>query len=89
MDRQRSDREAAGEDEGHTTAEAADAAADVPDEAGAADAPSAEAVRERLRRRSLFLRELAEARELRRRVAPWRSRRARIHEALRKRTFRF
>ncbi|MCP9969031.1 hypothetical protein LUX57_30820 [Actinomadura madurae] len=47
-----------------------------------------EQVRERLRRRAVFLRELAEARELRRRVTPHRSRRARIHAALRRRTFR-
>lgn len=49
---------------------------------------SAEADRDRRRRRAVFLRELAEARELRKRVAPRRSRRARIHEALRMRTFR-
>ncbi|MFC0039458.1 hypothetical protein [Actinomadura rayongensis] len=51
-------------------------------------APTPEEVRERLRRRAVFLRELAEARELRRRVTPHRSRRARIHAALRRRTFR-
>ncbi|MWA01347.1 hypothetical protein F8568_013325 [Actinomadura sp. LD22] len=55
--------------------------------AGAGDV-SPEQVRERLRRRAIFLRELAEARELRRRVTPHRSRRARIHAALRRRTFR-
>jgi hypothetical protein len=49
---------------------------------------SPEEVREHLRRRAIFLRELAEARELRRRVTPHRSRRARIHAALRHRTFR-
>ncbi|MQA83056.1 MAG: hypothetical protein GEV03_00140 [Streptosporangiales bacterium] len=48
----------------------------------------AESDRDRRRRRAIFLRELAEARELRKRVAPRRSRRARIHEALRMRTFR-
>ncbi|MGK5554704.1 hypothetical protein ACSNOI_24115 [Actinomadura kijaniata] len=47
-----------------------------------------EQIRERLRRRAAFLRELAEARELRERVTPHRSRRARIHAALRRRTFR-
>jgi hypothetical protein len=47
-----------------------------------------EEVRDRLRRRAIFLRELAEARELRRRVAPRRSRRARIHATLRMSTFR-
>lgn len=44
--------------------------------------------RDRARRRARFLRELAEARELRRRVAPLRTRRERMREALRKRTFR-
>jgi hypothetical protein len=58
-----------------------------PEAAGAGDV-SPEQVRERLRRRAIFLRELAEARELRRRVTPHRSRRARIHAALRRRTFR-
>lgn len=43
---------------------------------------------ERRRRRAIFLRELAEARELRKRVAPRRSRRERLHAALRMRTFR-
>lgn len=45
--------------------------------------------RERLRRRARFLRELAEARELRQRVTPHRARRKQIHAALRHRTFRF
>ncbi|MCP2340491.1 hypothetical protein [Actinomadura rupiterrae] len=45
--------------------------------------------RERLRRRARFLRELAEARELRERVTPHRARRKQIHAALRHRTFRF
>ncbi|GLZ08186.1 hypothetical protein Acsp03_56520 [Actinomadura sp. NBRC 104412] len=52
------------------------------------DAVTPEEVRDRLRRRAIFLRELAEARELRQRVTPHRSRRARIHAALRRRTFR-
>jgi hypothetical protein len=47
-----------------------------------------EEARERLRRRAIFLRELAEARELRRRVTPRRARRARIRAMLRMRTFR-
>ncbi|MGH3318702.1 MAG: hypothetical protein ACRDN9_00720 [Streptosporangiaceae bacterium] len=47
-----------------------------------------EAARDRRRRRAIFLRELAEARELRRRVTPHRSRRERLHAALRMRTFR-
>ncbi|GAA3962047.1 hypothetical protein GCM10023085_50690 [Actinomadura viridis] len=64
-------------------------AAEAPeDAAGAVSDVSPEEVRERLRRRAIFLRELAEARELRRRVTPHRSRRARIHAALRRRTFR-
>ncbi|MEW2357904.1 hypothetical protein [Spirillospora sp. NPDC029432] len=50
--------------------------------------PDPEEVRDHLRRRAIFLRELAEARELRERVTPHRSRRARIHAALRRRTFR-
>ncbi|MFC5185899.1 hypothetical protein [Actinomadura harenae] len=45
--------------------------------------------RERLRRRARFLRELAEARELRERVTPHRARRKQIHAALRRKTFRF
>jgi hypothetical protein len=51
------------------------------------DQPHPEEIRDRLRRRAAFLRELAEARELRRRVAPRRSRRAAIHATLRRRTF--
>jgi hypothetical protein len=47
-----------------------------------------EFIRDRLRRRAIFLHELAEARELRKRVAPRRSRRARIRAALRMHTFR-
>ena len=49
---------------------------------------ASEEVRDHLRRRATFLRELTEARELRKRVAPRRSRRARVHEALRMRSFR-
>jgi hypothetical protein len=49
---------------------------------------SAEFIRDRLRRRAVFLRELAEARELRKRVTPRRSRRAEIRATLRMRTFR-
>ena len=49
---------------------------------------SPEFIRDRLRRRAIFLRELAEARELRRRVTPRRSRQAEIRAALRRRTFR-
>ena len=61
---------------------------DVPARPGPQGDISPEEVREHLRRRAIFLRELAEARELRRRVTPHRSRRARIHAALRRRTFR-
>ncbi|MGX2995841.1 hypothetical protein JNUCC64_16385 [Streptomyces sp. JNUCC 64] len=43
---------------------------------------------ERRRRRAQFLRELAEARELRRRVRPRRARAARMRQAMRMRTFR-
>ncbi|TDD66573.1 hypothetical protein E1293_39070 [Actinomadura darangshiensis] len=60
----------------------------VPPRPGPQGDISPEEVREHLRRRAIFLRELAEARELRRRVTPHRSRRARIHAALRRRTFR-
>jgi hypothetical protein len=49
---------------------------------------SAEYIRDRLRRRAIFLRELAEARELRKRVTPRRSRRAELRATLRRRTFR-
>ncbi|NVI89313.1 hypothetical protein [Actinomadura sp. BRA 177] len=62
--------------------------ADVPPRPGPQVDISPEQVREHLRRRAIFLRELAEARELRARVTPHRSRRARIHAALRRRTFR-
>ncbi|MFG1998317.1 hypothetical protein ACGFNU_04120 [Spirillospora sp. NPDC048911] len=59
------------------------------DQAAEDDAePTPEQVRDHLRRRAIFLRELAEARELRERVTPHRARRARIHAALRRRTFR-
>ena len=43
---------------------------------------------ERRRRRALFLRELAEARELRARVQPRRTKERRMREAMRMRTFR-
>lgn len=61
-------------------------AAQLPKEV--AESPSPEEIRDRLRRRAAFLRELAEARELRRRVAPRRSRRAALHATFRMRTFR-
>ncbi|RFU42611.1 hypothetical protein DZF91_05670 [Actinomadura logoneensis] len=59
-----------------------------PQEAGVLNLTPEES-RERLRRRARFLRELAEARELRERVTPHRARRKQIHAALRRRTFRF
>lgn len=49
-------------------------------------APETEA--QRRRRRALFLRELAEARELRARVQPRRTKERRLREAMRMRTFR-
>jgi hypothetical protein len=52
------------------------------------DPEAADARRDRRRRRSDFLKELAEARELRKRVAPHRERRVRLRAALRRRTFR-
>lgn len=55
---------------------------------GMSEGMSPEEARDRLRRRAMFLRELAEAKELRKRVSPRRSRRARVREALRMRTFR-
>ena len=50
------------------------------------DAPETEA--QRRKRRALFLRELAEARELRARVQPRRTKERRMREAMRMRTFR-
>ncbi|WP_405012499.1 hypothetical protein [Kitasatospora sp. NBC_01539] len=49
-------------------------------------APETEA--QRRKRRALFLRELAEARELRARVQPRRTKERRLREAMRMRTFR-
>ncbi|MBP0454531.1 MULTISPECIES: hypothetical protein [unclassified Kitasatospora] len=53
---------------------------------GRPDHPETEA--ERRKRRAVFLRELAEARELRERVQPRRTKERRMREALRMRTFR-
>ncbi|MQS13333.1 hypothetical protein F7Q99_13865 [Streptomyces kaniharaensis] len=50
------------------------------------DPPETES--ERRKRRALFLRELAEARELRERVQPRRTKERRMREAMRMRTFR-
>ncbi|MET7291867.1 hypothetical protein ABZS79_06890 [Streptomyces griseoloalbus] len=49
----------------------------------------AETEAERRRRRARFLRELAEARELRDRVQPRRAKAARLRHAMRMRTFRW
>ncbi|MFI6936937.1 hypothetical protein [Streptomyces sp. NPDC050287] len=51
------------------------------------DTPETDA--ERRRRRAQFLRELAEARELRDRVQPRRVKAARLRQAMRMRTFRW
>ncbi|OLZ68575.1 hypothetical protein AV521_20750 [Streptomyces sp. IMTB 2501] len=51
------------------------------------DAPETDA--ERRRRRAQFLRDLAEARELRARVQPRRAKAARLRHAMRMRTFRW
>jgi hypothetical protein len=48
----------------------------------------AETPAERRRRRAAFLRELTEARELRARVQPRRTKAARLRQAMRMRTFR-
>ncbi|WP_225826753.1 hypothetical protein [Streptomyces naphthomycinicus] len=53
----------------------------------ASDRPETES--ERRRRRAQFLRDLAEARELRARVQPRRAKAARLRHAMRMRTFRW
>jgi hypothetical protein len=59
------------------------------DTADAVDAPTfTESQRERLRRRAAFLRDLAEAKELRARVRPRHTRVVRLREALRRATYR-
>jgi hypothetical protein len=69
--------------------------ADVPGAADTADAPrmlggtTSETDAERRRRRARFLRDLAEARELRDRVQPRRVKTARLRHAMRMRTFRW
>ncbi|KIQ62907.1 hypothetical protein TR51_28875 [Kitasatospora griseola] len=57
-------------------------------EPAAAEETEAETDAERRRRRAVFLRELAEARELRARVQPRRTKERRMREAMRMRTFR-
>jgi hypothetical protein len=67
----------------------------VPGAADTADAPrmlggtTSETDAERRRRRARFLRDLAEARELRDRVQPRRVKTARLRHAMRMRTFRW
>nr|WP_240121782.1 MULTISPECIES: DUF4461 domain-containing protein [unclassified Streptomyces] len=60
-------------------------------DAGGRPVPAApsETDAERRRRRAQFLRELAEARELRARVQPRRAKTARLRHAMRMRTFRW
>jgi hypothetical protein len=60
----------------------------APPEAPAESADPPENEAQRRRRRAMFLRELAEARELRARVQPRRTKERRMREALRMRTFR-
>jgi hypothetical protein len=66
---------------------------DVPEDAsadaGAAEPERTETDAERRRRRAQFLRDLAEARQLRRRVQPRRAKAARLRHAMRMRTFRW
>ncbi|MER8186704.1 hypothetical protein [Kitasatospora sp. NPDC094015] len=50
--------------------------------------PVSETAADRRKRRAVFLRELAEARELRARVQPRRTKERRLREAMRMRTFR-
>ncbi|WP_328561410.1 hypothetical protein [Streptomyces coelicoflavus] len=56
---------------------------------GAPRDPEAEREAERRRRRAQFLRDLAEARQLRDRVQPRRAKTARLRHAMRMRTFRW
>ncbi|OQD53437.1 hypothetical protein BM536_028695 [Streptomyces phaeoluteigriseus] len=71
--------------------------ADLPEHAAArpgepsrrSSAGPAETEGERRRRRAQFLRDLAEARELRDRVQPRRAKTARLRHAMRMRTFRW
>jgi hypothetical protein len=88
-------------DETRTTSGAAGSRPDAPtagadSRAAPADTPGSRTAggdgdrgAERRRRRARFLAELAEARQLRARVAPRRTRNARLREALRMQTFRW
>lgn len=62
---------------------------ELPDKQSPEAAAPAETDAERRRRRARFLRELAEARELRDRVQPRRAKTARLRHAMRMRTFRW
>ncbi|GKQ38534.1 hypothetical protein [Streptomyces sp. A012304] len=62
---------------------------DLPDRAAPDTDEPPETDAERRRRRAQFLRELAEARELRDRVQPRRAKTARLRHAMRMRTFRW
>ncbi|MER8005412.1 MULTISPECIES: hypothetical protein [unclassified Streptomyces] len=61
----------------------------MPEPESRADTSQQETDTERRRRRARFLRELAEARELRDRVQPRRAKAARLRHAMRMRTFRW
>ncbi|MGI5456136.1 hypothetical protein ACQEWB_23790 [Streptomyces sp. CA-249302] len=61
----------------------------MPEPESPADTSRRETDAERRRRRAQFLRELAEARELRDRVQPRRAKTARLRHAMRMRTFRW
>jgi hypothetical protein len=58
------------------------------DESSPAPSDQPETVANRRKRRAVFLRELAEARELRERVQPRRTKERRMREAMRMRSFR-
>jgi hypothetical protein len=62
---------------------------DLPERDARNAAPPDETDAERRRRRAQFLRDLAEARELRDRVQPRRAKAARLRHAMRMRTFRW
>ena len=84
-----------GEDPGNgtRTSRVSPSSADVPDQAGrpprpVEPEPAADPERDRRLRRARFLAELAEARELRKRVTPRRTRAAELHARV-LRTFRY
>lgn len=62
---------------------------DLPESDAEKGVPPHERDAERRRRRAQFLRDLAEARELRDRVQPRRAKTARLRHAMRMRTFRW